>query len=510
MADLTSVPVGVVGGSNIQQSRQFDSQQAINCYPFHDTVKDMWIQTRYSGSNRLSQFATSSDMFVGRPGGFIKLDTLALCVLGNQVFTINTALTSEEIGTIGTSSGPVSMASGGDYILIVDGTGGWLYQISTGEFLQINTINFPNSTGFPVSPTCVVEQEGFFLVNNSGTQQLFQSAPYDPTQWNVLNAIEINYRSASSAYPLISMRSVNGRIFCFTTGFIEVLENTGNAGFTFTPDQNLIFGYGAINDQSTAQGVGGAQGQQQPEFVIFISITPDGTTKVMMTSGNPPEVVSTPSVDYRLNQLTNPYDADAYVWTENGQTFWVCSFTTDNLTLAYNVTNDRWIDLQSGNKNRYFVEAFGFFNGYQLALSYLDNYLYQLGENFVTDSGSAIPYIRVTPNIRFSQYRKATARYLDIYFEQGDALEGVPVLGAPNYVFGSDPFIYLHISFDGGRTFLEPMERRLGRIGERDYFTRFENLGTAWDWCFKIEIRQPIPIYIIDAYLRVNITETSK
>jgi hypothetical protein len=510
MASLTSYPVGIVGGSNIQQSRLFDSQQSINCYPLHDTVKDKWMLTRYAGSMRLGQFPTSSSAFTGRPGGFLKLDSLAFAVLGDNVFTISPSLGLTSVGTIGTNSGPVSMASGGDYVMIVDGTGGWLYQISTGLFNQITVINFPNSTGFPTSPTCVVEQQGFFLVNNNGTQSLFQSAPDDPTQWDVLNELQINYRSASSAYPLISMRSVNGRIFCFTSGFIEVLENDGKAGFTFSQDQNLIFGYGAINDQSTAQGVGGMKGQQQPEFIIFISLTPDGTKKVMMTSGNPPEVVSTASIDYRLNQLVNSSDAIAYVWTENGQTFWVCSFTQDNLTLAYNVTNDTWIDLQTGNANRYFVEAFGFFNGYQLALSYLDNFLYQLGEEFVTDSGTVIPFIRVTPNIRFEQYRKMTCKYLDVYVEQGNALSGVPILGALDYVFGSDPFVYLFVSYDGGRTFVEPMERRMGRIGEYTFWTRFENLGTSYDWTFKFVIKQPIPLYIMDAFARLNVSETSK
>src|SRR6185369_10885429 len=144
-----------------------------------------------------------------------------------------------------------SMCAGGDYVLIVDGTGGWLYQISIGSF---NAVTAPT---FPISPTCCVEQEGLFLVNNDGTQELYQSAPYDPTQWDALTFININYRSCAAAFPLISMRSVNGRIFCFTSGFTEVLENSGDAGFAFRQDQNLIFGYGCLNDTSTAQGVGG-------------------------------------------------------------------------------------------------------------------------------------------------------------------------------------------------------------------------------------------------------------
>lgn len=502
--DDSVVRPSFIGSSNIQRSSQFDSQQSINCYPFTDTVKRKEAQYPYSGSELVINFPTASGTAVGRKRGALPVGDISIFVVGDEVFVLSSSFSASSVGTIGTNTGPVSMCCGGDYVLIVDGTGGWTYKISTGDFDPIT------AAAFPVSPTTCTEQQGLFLVNNDNTQEMYQSAPYNPTIWNVFNQVFVNYRSCTSAYPLLSLRSCNGRIFAFANGFIQVYANAGKAGFTFRADQILIFGYGALNDASTVKSVGGNQGEEQPEFIVFISVTDDGTKKVMMTSGNPPRVISTPSIDYRINQLTNPEDAEAIIWTENGQTFWVCSWTVDDLTIAYNMTNGSWFDIQNGNAHRYFATAFCFFQGRALALSYKDNGLYQLSEQLFTEQGQPRPYIRITSEILAPQFKNFTGKFLDIYFQQGDAPSGNLFPNAPHYVYGAEPQVLIYISNDGGRTFQEPIKGVLARIGVYNFSTRFSNLGTYHSWTFKLEVRAPVPVYIIDASFTVDISESSR
>lgn len=499
-----SIDVGFVGGSNLQRSSQFSSEQAINCYPFYDSVSESRAQYAYAGSQEILQFNTASPTAIGRKRGALTVGDISIWIVGDEVFVMTSSFTPSSVGTIGSNIGAVSLCCGGDYVLIVDGTGGWTYQISTSTLAQIT------APAFPVSPTSCTEQQGYFLVNNEGTQELYQSAPYDPTVWEVLNSVVVNYRSCTSSFPLLSLRSCNGRIFAFTSGFIQVYANAGKVGFTFRPDQNLIFGYGALNDQSTVQSVGGNQGEQQPEFIIFISVTNDGTKKVMMTSGNPPRVISTPSIDYRINQLNNPDDAEAFIWTENGQTFWICSWTIDDLTIAYNMTNGSWFDIQNGNKHRYFVTAFSFFKNKALALSYKDHKLYELTESLFTEQGQPRPLIRVTPQLRAPQYRNIVGKILDIYFQQGDALSGALLPNSPHFVYGAEPAVFLYVSIDGGRTFQEPIRGRLARIGIYSFSTRFTSLGSYHSWTFKLIIRAPIPVYITDSQFLVDIVESTR
>jgi len=499
-----SIEVGFIGGSNIQRSSQFDSQQAINCYPLYDSVKQQQVQYPYAGSQEILTFSTANPAAVGRKRGALAVGPISVWVIGDEFFVMTTSFSPSSVGTIGSNTGPVSMCSGGDYILIVDGTGGWTYKISTGDFDPVT------DAAFPVSPTTCTEQQGYFLVNNDGTQELYQSPPYDPTVWNVFNAVVVNFRSCTSAFPLLSLRSCNGRIFAFTSGFTQVYANAGKVGFTFRPDQNLIFGYGALNDQSTVQSVGGNEGKEQPEFIIFISVTNDGTKKVMMTSGNPPRVISTPSIDYRINQLNNPDNAEAFIWTENGQTFWVCSWTIDDLTIVYNMTSGVWFDIQNGNMHRYFATAFCFFNNKALALCYNDNKLYELTESLFTERGDPRPLIRITPEIKAPQFRNIVGKILDIYFQQGDAPSGNLFPNAPFYVYGAEPEVFLYISLDGGRTFQEPIRGRLARIGVYNFSTRFTSLGTYHSWTFKLIIRAPVPVYITGSQFQIDIVEATR
>jgi len=490
---LQDIAFPVAGGSNIQRAAAFDSQQSINWYPYADTVTGETVMMPFAGSVKQLDFEVGENPYKARPGGTLALEQTAYCVIGKKVFEIDVNFNQTEIGEIGTSTGSVDMCTGGVYILIVDGTGGWTYNIVTSTFDQIT------DPAFPTSPTTCTEYRGYFLVNDAGTQTLYQSAIYNPTKWDALLVILVNYRSSPYAYPLIGVRSVNGRIFAFTTGFIEVYEQTPKAGFAFRLDNNLIFGYGAIALQGIAKGTAGEEGQALPEFLCFLSRTSDGTRKIMMTSGQPPKVVSTSSIEYRLSKLAHPEDVTTLVWSEGGQTFVHFNFTLDSVTMTYNVTGNNWFDLQYNGNNRYFAEAFMAFRNKKLVTSYLDASLYVLSEDYITNNGTPITRTRVTKNMRIKGYKNFTPYYLELYFQQGESLPGDGQPDTEHYVYGADAQVYLYISNDGGQTYGPPMKKPIGVFANRMATTRFEGSGTTKDITFMIEILAPIRTYLMGA-----------
>lgn len=488
---LQEINFPIAGGSNIQRAVAFDSQQSINWYPYKDTVEGSTIMMPFAGSDLQLTAEVGAEPYKGRKGGALALEATSYAIIGKKVFEYDVNFNESEIGEIGTTTGSVSMCAGGNYILIVDGTGGWTYNILTSTFAEIT------DPAFPTSPTSCEEYRGYFLVNDADTQKMYQSAIYNPTQWDVLLIILVNYRSCPLAYPLIAIKSVNGRIFAFSTGFIEVYEEAPKAGFAFKLDSNLIFGYGAISLQGIAKGTAGEKGQALPEFLCFLSKTSDGTRKVMMTSGSPPKVVSTSSVEYRLSQLTTPEDVSTITWSEGGQTFVHFNFTTDDLTLTYNVTGDYWFDLQYNGNHRYFAEAFMYFRNKKLVTSYLDAGLYILSEDYVTNVTVPITRTRVTKNMRITGYKNFTGYYLELYFQQGESLVGDITPDTPDYVYGADAQVFLYISHDGGQTYLPPMLQPIGLFANRMATTRFDGLGTAKDFTFKIVIMAPIKTYLM-------------
>jgi hypothetical protein len=472
----------IVGPSNEQIIPAFDSQSSVNWYVFLDNTTNEQALYPYAGSNKIGIFDVGANPYAGRPKGAISTETDSFFVIGNVVFRMGLDFNPIAIFTISTTTGPVKMAVGGDYLVVVDGASKWTYNIATGVPLQITD---PAS---PTNPTSVCEQQGFFLFNTQQSQENWQSAQYNPLKFDALNTIFINYKSSVYSFPLVSQESINGRIFSFTTGFIEVLENEGKAGFTFREDQNLIFGYGAINDQSVAVGIGGIFGEQQPEFLIFVT----GIRKIMMTSGGAPEVISTQSVEQKLNKLINIKDCSTFIWTENGQTFFQISWTTDKLTLAYCINSKQWFTPKY-QEGRHFAESYVEFGDKKLCTSYLDNGLYELSENFASNSGEPLLRERITQNIRINGYKQYTVRLFWIYGQQGVGLVGgYDQNNSQNYVYGSTAEIEVSCSYDGGQTFEVPQTISLGTTAEWSHVTRAENLGTTRDFCMKIRCSQPL------------------
>jgi len=229
----------------------------------------------------------------------------------------------------------------------------------------------------------------------------------------------------------------------------------------------------------------------------------------MKTSGERPTVVSTFSIDYRLNRLKNPSNCDSFIWTENGQTFAVFNFRTDNLSLVYIVNNQTFFDLKYLNDTAYFGQSFMFFQNKKLLTSALNGFVYELSEDFLDNDGTPIKRLRITDNFRVAGYKNIQGNYLELYFQQGVGLVGRSDPNGAHYVYGADPQVYLYISYDGGQTFSEPMRQTIGLSGRRMTTTRFEGLGYSKDWTFKLEIMAPVQVFLMGASFNYTIASGS-
>ena len=494
----------VVGGSNQQLIPAYDSQQTVNMFVFIDPVQKNKALYPMPGSKLVVTADVGGNPFHGRQGGAIAIQTEAYFIIGNAVFLMNTAEALTQIGTIGTSTGNVSMCITGQYLVIVDGSSsGWYYDISTTTFTPIT------DTDAPASPNNVCEQQGFTLFNDTvAFQTSYQAAQYEPFKFDPLNTIQINYQSSIYSYPLIGQYSVNGRIFAITTGFGEVLEDSGKAGYFFRPDTSLTFVYGCPNQALIAKGIGALKGETQPEFLMFICDT-NGVRKAMMTHGEPPKVISTPAIEYRLSKVKNLTKCSSFFFADQGNLFWQINFRgeNDNFTLVYCISSDSWCDL-SYNGGAHFAESLVNFNGKNYVTSYFDSGIYDYNLLYFSNSGAPILRRRITQNIRVSGYRKFTVRLAWLYAQQGSAPVGESITNTKNYVYGARGEISIAMSTDGGQTFEEPQLVSLGKSGEYTYVSKLENFGTTRDCCFLIVCYEPINNFcIMGLMIDVNVME---
>lgn len=481
----------VVCSSNIQKFSYLSNETAINCYPFYDAVSGKKAQYRYSGFKKILDFVGAENL-KGRAGGFIKIDQYAFVVIGALVFRIEQNLTYTQIGVISTTEGYVSMSITAQYLTIVDGSSKWVYDIILGTFNPI--------VQGPANPTYVTEMLGFTLYNDNNTQTLFQSARNQPANIDPLSEIQVNYQTAYQSYNLIAMAAINGNLLCFTSGFIETLQDKkGRAGFTFEPDLNLTYEYGIVNPGSLAKGAAALKtGQKISVFCIFFAQEPTtGLYSIMLTDGGQPVTISTSSIEYRLNQLSNPSNNTSFIFCENGQTFYQITFVTDNLTLVYNINQKSWFDVQYFG-GQHPAQAMGFFINKRLFISGYDNGLYEMSEDYNTFNNIPFTCTIITPNFQATNYVKVRANTLKLNLLTGTQNPNVK------------PKLTLWISNDGGVSFRAAQGSYYPQAGDRIGVMEYRELGSSSNFAFKIEFQADSDFMIVSAQLSYSVPGGSR
>lgn len=145
-------------------------------------------------------------------------DDRVFFISGDRVVEIESDKTVTVHGTIGTTSGHVNMADNavgggvGDQLIIVDGVGGFIFDLGTDTLAAITDLSFPQNA------THVDYIDGFFIVNEPGTQKFYKSASFDGTTWDALE-----FASAEqSPDRLQGLKVVNGQIWLVGTKTTEV------------------------------------------------------------------------------------------------------------------------------------------------------------------------------------------------------------------------------------------------------------------------------------------------
>lgn len=496
-----SMQINVVGGFNQQRSSSFDYQQSINWYPMTDEVVKKSYMVPTSGTQSTYTFIDAGLSAVGRASFTIR--NLEYHVVGNTVFTRNTSGIVENIGTIGTSTGYVGISSNGLQVLFVDGSQGYIYTIDTGTFVEIDRTppvdpNDPSAVGFPLNPIDCCFIKGFFFVIEGETNRFFQSAPDDCQIWDPSNFAMAN----SNGDILVCCRSLDNRLWLFSTESISIWEDEGKAGFAFRQDQTVFYDYGAYSAKSTVvdQGV-----------MIFQARTTAGVGSTFLTTGGRPQEVSSSAVNFFFSNKDAQgglSDLEAFIFKENGQIFWQCSSTISNFTIVYNSTNSSWFTRQMLDGSRHIATSYVFFNGEAHILSYNDNLLYIMSQYVLTDEGLPIYRARRPSNVYFQNYARIRMDLLQANFESGVGINGNPNFNSPAYVQGSDPQAFLSISRDGGTVFGNSRPAPMGRIGEFDRRTIWRKLGISGkkgQVAFFIEIFDSVRTYLIDASLSYEV-----
>lgn len=381
-------------------------------------------------------------------------------------------------GTLNTSTGMCNFADNGTQILIVDGTYGYIYNLSTNILTQIT------ADGFPENPTHCLFTDGYFVVSCSGSGKFYFSASYDGTSWNALDFATTEY--SSDALQGI-VKTSNGTLWMIGKQSVELWSNVGDINLPWRRIAGAVKEIGCIAPYSIATNGG---------QIFFLGDGRNGYGSVFMGSGYDIQRISNPATEYQIKQFTGGLaSAVAFTYSDESHSFYVVSFTSE-ATLVYDISTGEWhtrgtLNTFTGDNIRQFAQGYAFFNKKHYVGSFLNGSIYEMNLDTLDEDGNEIKRVIVTGHISSENKLLRHVKY-ELDFERGVGLVG-----------GGEPQIMLQYSNDGGNTWSSESWKSAGAIGNYKARAVWLRQGSSSDRVLRITCSDKVKWVISDAYVEV-------
>jgi len=474
----------IFGGEFIGLTRDLAYNRAINLIPELVDTKDgkavgaMYGAPGYTlfgtvGSGPLRQLYTASD------GTLYALS-------GNGLYSINSSGSGTLRGQAYTSSGNVSLTDNGanDQIFMVDGTAGYCLNTSTGAF----TVPLPGA--LDVTPSSLAYQDGVAVVNDSGTNQWYQSNLGDLSTWQALNF------SSADATPdqIVTMYDIHREVWLFKQKAIEVWVNGGLNGFLFQRLQGVEIPVGCAAPASVAR-IG--------DSLIWLGGDDQGTGVVYQSSVYQAVPISTHFIAETIQAMPVIDDAIGFVEQENQHFFYWLIFPTGGRTFVYDSSTQLWHEraaFSNGLFSRHAANCHAFAYGQHLVGDYASGNIYALNWNVFTDNGNVHKWLRTWRALPPNKVSEDVLRFGALQIDMGTGIKVPPGL-APQYM--------LRWSDDGGYNWSNEMWINGNQSGATNPRIIYQRLGATkrggtYDRIFELSGIDPVPIQITGAYVDVS------
>ena len=483
-------PFDIVGGTGKSEYVEFDPSLTLN----------MYLVSNQSGINKKAFFPTpglSEVMHFNNAGGgrlqFSFKDKM-YCVVKDAVYQVNKSLHSMFIGNLGTETGFVDYDFNETQFIIVDGTGGWVFDYATAAFEEITSPNFPIGT----STVTVFGNRA--IVNKGSTKEMSFSASGDFKTWGEEDFFSMD----ASGDIVVRLETLGGKLFIlgeFNT------ETQYDAGQPVNPFREIkpTYDYGCAAAGSVSKGViteKNAAGEGvETGVLVWASKSTGGFGGIVATTGGNPFKISDESIYTEIRKYKDISDATSYIYeNEIGHTMYTLNLTVSNKSWMYDFNTNRWYQLGSKGENRHYSNTHAFYQGKNYVLDYAQPKMYEMSKKYGTDAGIAIKRMRITQPLLAPMGNMITLHWLTIWMKQGTGTVSGP---------DTDPMLRLEMSRDGGINYGSEDRKEIGETGYREMVTQFENFGQSRSFVLKIIHYHATPLMILGCTLCMDIAETA-
>lgn len=441
-----------LGPAYVARSANLADQQLINLYPEIVETKTGREVGAFYMTPGLDLLATVG---AGPIRGALVMATVLYVVSGNGVYRLTSAYASTLCGTIGTSTGPVSMITNGSQVNIFDGTNGYLV-----VGLTLTTLSLPFS-----NPVMAIYQDNFGLVMSGSSNIIFQSAVADLSSYPALNFSVADAQADS----IMALGSLNDQVWIVKQTNTEIWQDVGASGFAFQRIPGTVLEHGTVASFSIAKA--------GDSLIWLEQDLQGGTTTVVMTNGYAVIPISTPALSYALGQYSTVSDAIAFAYQQEGHLFYQITFPTGNATWVYDISTSAQLKMpmwhqratfSAGAFTRHLANAFVLFNGVRIVGDSVNGNIYAYNLNTLTDNGAQRKWLRSWRAVQQSSLQPHRFSDLIITMETGAQVPD-----------GTNPQMMLRYSDDGGHRWSYERFGSAGKPGDTARRVKFNRLGST-------------------------------
>ncbi len=270
-------------------------------------------------------------------------------------------------------------------------------------------------------------------------------------------------------------------IFVMGNTVTEQWTDTGINAFPYQRNQSFNIDYGCISSDTIAFS---------DNYIAWLAANEKSGPVIMVSDGGSIQQISNDGINFKFAQLTEPEDSYGFFFKQDGHLFYVITFTTDNLTYAFDFETKKFYTLSDQNLNHHIAKKIAFFNNSYYFISTIDGNLYELSSNYtnydygLNEEGEIqlyeIPRIIIPPTIRKPDTSPFIANNLNFIIEEGTDPYYTGQVVAPDFPNEvRKPRVDLNISTDGGYTFGNTVSYELNSFGSRRNLINFWRLGRS-------------------------------
>ena len=453
------------GKSQFGKSTNVTAQKRINAYVEFQPGDDRSKMAIYSTPG-LELFTSFGDTPVR--GMYAKGDFIYLVHRGT-FWEVNNAGVKTSRGTIGTTTGRVYMADNGTQLMLTDGSAGYIYNFNTLVFVQITDVDYPGAG-------TVTWMDGYFVVNKPNTQRFYVSAINDGLTWDALDF------ASAEANPdnLVCMMADNSNLYAFGAISTEFDTNSGAVDFPFSRISGGATEWGCAAPASVVK---------YDNSLAFLAKNKMGQVWIARMNGYLPAKISTPELDFIINNYSDASDASFFSYMLGGHPMLQCNFNNGGESWLYDGLSKEWGQLISAGITRHRAEISVNYINQTVVSDYENGNLYRLNAQLYADNGEELAMELISRHISRNDHN------IRIDKLQLDMETGVGLATGQ----GSDPQIMVSVSKDGGHTYGPEQWATMGAIGQYKTRAIWRGLGAARDWTFKFRITDPVKRVIFDS-----------